>query len=148
MDNLYWWSRYGDFSPGEGILPHMGEVIAEYRRRRGYDTQGTFAIAAGVSLRTVQEWETTIMTHDHERRKFLAKMLKIPPALLGLDWRLVFYQDSKGAHPDPFAPIVEHVEEDAFYAYEDILIMGWESLRKGSTPDIAERLDRRLRKLR
>jgi transcriptional regulator with XRE-family HTH domain len=147
MDNLYWWSRYGDFSPGEGILPHMGEVIAEYRRRRGYDTQATFAIAAGVSLRTVQEWETTIMTHDHERRKFLAKMLKISPALLGLDWRLVVFENNKGEHNDPIPRMVEHIEEDAYYAYEDILVMGHEYIHNGGPLDIAYRVGRRLRKL-
>ena len=36
-----------------------------------------------------------MMTNDQERRIFLAKLLKIPPALLGLDWRLVYYQDNK-----------------------------------------------------
>jgi hypothetical protein len=27
MSDLYWWSRYGNFSPGIGTLPHMGEVL-------------------------------------------------------------------------------------------------------------------------
>lgn len=147
MDNLYWWSRYGDFSPGERILPHMGEVIAEYRKRRGYETQGAFAIAAGVSLRTVQEWETTMMTHDHERRRFLAKMLNIPPALLGLDWRLLVFENNKGEHNDPTPQMVERIEEDAYYAYEDILVMGHEYIHNGGPLAIAYRVGRRLRKL-
>ncbi len=125
----------------------MGEVLAEYRRRRGYDTQGAFAIAAGVSLRTVQEWETAIMTHDHERRKFLAKMLKIPPALLGLDWRLVVFEDNKGKYNDPISRMVEIIEEDAYYMYEDILVMGHEYIHNGGPLDIAYRVERRLRKL-
>jgi len=147
MGNLYWWSRYGDFSPGERILPHMGEVIAEYRKRRGYETQKAFAIAAGVSLRTVQEWETMIMTHYHERRRFLAKMLQIPPALLGLDWRLIVFENNKGEHNDPISNMVERIEEDAYYAYEDILVMGHEYIHNGGPLAIAYRVGRRLRKL-
>jgi transcriptional regulator with XRE-family HTH domain len=147
VGNLYWWSRYGDFSPGEGILPHMGEVLAAYRRRRGYDTQGKFAIAAGVTLRTVQEWETTTMTHDHDRRIFLAKILKIPPALLGLDWRLVVFQNNEGKYNDPISRMVELIEEDAYYAYEDILVMGHEYIHNGGSADIVYRVDRRLWKL-
>ncbi len=71
---------YESFSPGLHNLPHMGEVIAHYRKKR-YRTQESFAIAAGVIVRTVQEWETNIMTADMGRRIFLAKMLKIPPCL-------------------------------------------------------------------
>ncbi|HJT58476.1 MAG TPA: helix-turn-helix transcriptional regulator, partial [Ktedonobacteraceae bacterium] len=78
MSNVFWWSRYGDFSSGLHNLPHMGEVIAHYRRKR-YRTQEDFRIAAGVTLRTVQEWESNNMTADMGRRIFLAKMLKIPP---------------------------------------------------------------------
>jgi hypothetical protein len=84
------------------FMPHhikpTGEVIAYYRRKRKYDTQVKFAIAAGVTLRTVQEWEVSIMIHDHNRRIFLGKMLRILPALLGLDWRLVSYEDNTGEH--------------------------------------------------
>lgn len=147
MSNLYWWSRYGAFSPGEGILPHMGEVIAEYRRRRGYDTQGKFAIAAGVSLRTVQEWETAIMIHDQGRREFLAKILRIPPALLGLDWRLIVFDTNRGEYDDPIPHMVEFIEEDAYYAYEDILVMGHEYIHNGGPLHVAHRVERRLRKL-
>jgi transcriptional regulator with XRE-family HTH domain len=147
MSTLYWWSRFGDFSPGEGVLPHMGEVISHYRRKRGYRTQTDFAIAAGVVLRTVQEWEASMMTHDHERRILLAKMLRIPPLLLGLDWRLVFYEDNTGKYTDPSEHLAEIVGEDTYYHYEDTLIMGWECLRNGKGSHIADRFQRRLRKL-
>jgi transcriptional regulator with XRE-family HTH domain len=148
MSTLYWWSRFGDFSPGEGVLPHMGEVISHYRRKRGYRTQADFAIAAGVALRTIQEWETSMMmTHDHERRILLAKMLRIPPALLGLDWRLIFYEDNTGKYTDPSEHLAEIVGEDSYYHYEDTLIMGWECLHKGGLPHAGDRFQRRLRKL-
>lgn len=146
MAALYWWLRFGNFSPGEGLLPHVGEVITYYRKKR-YKTQADFAVAAGVFLRSVQEWETAIMTHDHERRIFLAKMLKIPPALLGLDWRLVLFENNTGDYKDPLPHLGELAEEDAYYAYEDILVMGHEYIHNGGSLDIASRIDRRLKKL-
>ena len=146
MSNAYWWSRYGSFSPGLHNLPHMGEVIAYYRKKR-YRTQDNFAIAAGVIVRTVQEWETNIMTADMGRRIFLAKMLKIPPALLGLDWRQVVYENNQGEYTDPLSHMVEIIEEDAYYAYEDILLMGHEYIHNGGSPYIAYRVERRLQKL-
>lgn len=88
-----------------------------------------------------------MFTHDHERRVFLTKMLKIPPALLGLDWRLIVYSDNRGEYDDPLSHIAEFIEEDAFYAYEDILVMGHEYIHNGGPLDMAYRVDRRLRKL-
>src|SRR6516164_1108726 len=126
-------------------LPHMGKVITYYRQKR-YTTQDMFAIACGVTLRTVQEWETAIMINDTGRRIFLAKMLKIPVALLGLDWHQVS-DDPHGENQEPASSLQEKIEEDAFYAYEDILIMGNEYIFNGGSLDIVYRVDRRLRKL-
>jgi hypothetical protein len=88
-----------------------------------------------------------VFTHDHGRRIFLAKMLRIPPALLGLDWRLVVFDNNKGEYKDLFSHMVDLIEEDAYYAYEDILVMGHEYIHNGGPIDIAYRVDRRLRKL-
>ena len=142
----YWWCRYGHFAPGEGVLPHMGEVISHYRKKR-YRTQAEFAIAVGCSLRSIQEWETAMMTRDLQRRIFLARMLRIPPALLGLDWRLVTFETNKGKYQDPFSHFAEIVEEDTYYHYEDTLIMAWGWFYRGRVSDIADRFERRLRKL-
>ena len=81
-----------------------------------------------------------------ERRVFLAKLLKIPPALFGLDWRLVTYTDNMGEYTNPHEHMSDIIEEDTFYHYEDTLVMGWENKMKGSL-HIADRVDRRLRKL-
>jgi hypothetical protein len=139
----YWWSRYGDFPPSRHNLPHMGKVIAYYRQKR-YATQDAFAIACGVALRTVQEWEVTNMTNDTGRRIFLAKMLKIPVALLGLDWHQVS-DDPHGEHPS--SSMTDLLEGDAFYVYEDILLLGNEYVYNGGSLSIPHRVDRRLRKL-
>jgi hypothetical protein len=146
MTKLYWWSRSGNFSPGIGALPHMGEVITYYRKMR-YDTQHTFSLAANCSLRAVQEWESAIMTRDEDRRIFLAKFLDIPPALLGLDWHRVAYLDGTGNLTGFFPDLIERIEEDAYYQFEDILVMGWECVHNGKSLEITPRIDRRLRKL-
>jgi transcriptional regulator with XRE-family HTH domain len=124
----------------------MGEVISQYRKQR-YPTQVELATASGYNLRTVQEWETTMMINDHERRILLAKLLKIPPALLGLDWRLVTYQDATGQVTEPLSQMVELIEEDGYYQYEDLLVMGWECFYAGRLVESAPRIERRLRKL-
>jgi hypothetical protein len=54
-DKTYWWSRYGNFNPGIGIYPHMGQVIAHYRVKRGFRTQQELAIALEYSKRTIEE---------------------------------------------------------------------------------------------
>jgi transcriptional regulator with XRE-family HTH domain len=96
-DKAYWWTRYGDFDPGAGIYPHMGQVIARYRLKRGLRTQQDLAIALGCSKRTVEELEGTVnvSTPDSvERRQVLARLLMIPPALLALDWRFMVYENN------------------------------------------------------
>lgn len=137
----YWWFRYGHFSPGMYNLPHMGEVIAHYRRKQ-YDTQAKFAIASGSTERAVHEWESCMYTADIERRIFLARMLKIPPALLALDWHNVF--DGEHSSPDHMADLIV---EDSFYHYEDTLVMAWEITWNGRRAEIDDRMQRRFNKL-
>ena len=141
----YWWLRFKNYSPGVYNLPHVGEVISDYRKKR-YRTQDEFAIAAGVDKRTVQEWETVIMIVDIGRRILIARLLAIPPSLLGLTWHQV-YNHEQGDDVHPLEAMIEMVEEDAFYTYEDILLLGWECVYKGGAPQIAYRVNRRLRKL-
>jgi hypothetical protein len=145
---MYWWSRYGAYRPGAWGLPHMGDVIKDYSVRRGFYTQDAFADAAGVSRRMVDYWENTMYLTEMERRIFLAKLLRIPPALLGLTVYSVM--DDTHVIEDYTASLkrmTELAEEDSYYAYEDILVLGWERLWKGGIPQVAERVNRRLRKL-
>ncbi len=146
-----WWSRYGDFSPGAGVYPHMGEVIAYYRLKRGLRTQQDLAIALGCSKRTVEELEGTmnLNTPDSiERRMVIAKLLRIPPALLALDWRFMVYQSSRVGQEDIFTDTIRLLEEDTFALYEDILIMGRSCLDNGGPLQVANRVDERLKKLK
>ena len=85
---------------------------------------------------------------DIERRIFLAKLLRIPPELLGLTVYSVM--DDKYAiagYTEQLKRMTKLAEEDSYYAYEDILVLGWDCLRKGSISLVAERITRRLKKL-
>jgi transcriptional regulator with XRE-family HTH domain len=146
MGTSYWWSGYGRFTPGEGVLPHMGEVIVEYRLRRGWNTQAELAAAAGVSQRAVTDWESKAMIRDPDRRIFLARLLKIPPALLGIDWRPVFYEDNTGAHSRPL-PQDQVWLEDSYHHYEDTLALTWDVTYSGGFAQVAERFERRFSRL-
>ncbi|MGH2494291.1 MAG: helix-turn-helix domain-containing protein [Ktedonobacteraceae bacterium] len=146
----YWWSRYGDFSPGMGIYPHVGEVITCYRLKRGFRTQQDLAIALGVSKRTVEELEGTVNlnTPDSiERRQIIAQLLRIPPALLALDWRFMVYGQNTEEQKDTFADIVQLLEDDTFTLYQNILRMGRGYLYNGGPGYIADIVDESLDKL-
>ncbi len=146
----YWWSRYGDFSPGMGIYPHIGEVITCYRLKRGFRTQQDLAIALGVSKRTVEELEGTVNlnTPDSiERRQIIARLLRIPPALLALDWRFMVYEHNTEEQKDTFADIAQLLEDDTFTLYQNILRMGRGYLYNGGPGYIADIVDESLVKL-
>jgi hypothetical protein len=145
---MHWWERFGSYRPGAWGLPHMGDVIRDYRMRRGFYSQDVWASAAGVSRRMVDYWENTMYLTEMERRIFLAKLLRIPPALLGLTVYSVM--DDMYAienYTESLKRMTELAEEDSYYAYEDILVLGWECLRKGGIPQVVERINRRLKKL-
>lgn len=146
----YWWSRYGDFSPGTGIYPHVGEVITSYRFKRGFRTQQDLAVALGVSKRTVEELEGTVNlnTPDSiERRQTIARLLRIPPALLALDWRFMVYEHIPEERRDTFADIVQLLEDETFTLYQNILRMGRGYLYNGGPGYIADIVDESLDKL-
>lgn len=46
-----------NYSVGKYDLPHMGEVITDYRIKAGWETQESFAIVCGVDKQTVAYWE-------------------------------------------------------------------------------------------
>ena len=147
---LYWWSRYGDFDAGSGIYPHMGQVIASYRLKRGFRTQQDFAIALNYSKRTVEELEGTVNLNSPDsidRRQVIAKLLRIPPALLALDWRFMVYDQNNSGEGNTFADITQLLEDDTFTLYQNILRMGRGYLYNGGPSYIADIVDETVNKL-
>jgi len=132
-------ARYDDYSPGLYGLPHMGEVIADHRLKAGWTSQEAFAIVCGVDKQTVTYWENQVYLADMDRRILLCKLLKIPPALLGLTWRSVASTDMK-TEPlfEASKSVAELLEENAYALYEDILTFAHTSKDKYS-PEAAYR---------
>lgn len=87
------------------------------------------------------------MLYDQSRRVFLAKLLKIPPALLGLDWRLVAYEDSTGSHNSPPEFTEEILLEDSYHHYVDTLAISWNATYSGNQAEAAKHFERRFLKL-
>lgn len=119
------------YSPGEFGLPHMGEVITDYRMRRGWMREA-FAVICGVNEQTVAYWENQGYLADMDRRIFLCKVLKIPAAYLGLTWRSVVDKDQVNGFTTAFEQVTEILEKSAYALYEDILTFAHTSVDKYS----------------
>src|SRR5215469_15244036 len=114
-------ANHEDYSAGLYGLPHMGEVIADYRLKSGWTSQETFAIVCGVDKQTVAYWENQRYLADMDRRIFLCKLLKIPPGLLGLTWRSLLSDDQVPQHINDSEFMSELLGANSFGLYEDIL---------------------------
>ncbi len=83
---IYWWSAYGNFAPGVDNLPAVSDVIRYYRKLRGISDE-ELAASLGWTVRYVKMLESRRNIKMPEllpRRILLAKVLQIPPMLLGL----------------------------------------------------------------
>ncbi len=123
---------YENYSPGLYGLPHMGEVITDFRIRAGWTSQEAFATVCGVDKQTVVYWENQKYLADMDRRIFLCKVLQIPPAYLGLTLRSIIDEDKLDAVTHAFKQVAELLEENAYALYEDILIFAHTSTDKYS----------------
>ncbi len=122
-----------DYSSGLYGLPHMGEVIANHRVKAGWTSQEAFAIVCGVDKQTVAYWENQRYLADMDRRILLSKILKIPPALLGLTLYSMGNDDNTNMEPNsPNNGIRELLEVNAYALYEDILTFAHTSKDKYS----------------
>ena len=122
--------QYTRYSPGKYGLPHMGEVIADYRVRAGWKTREAFAIVCGVDVQTVTYWEQQQYLEDMDRRIFLCKVLTIPPALLGLTWRSVIDEQEEEAYFASREHVAERLKSSMFGLYEDYLHLAYASNSK------------------
>ncbi len=86
MSKRYWWESYGPFDPdpNDEDFPNAGQVVRHYRLLKKW-TPAQLGVAMEKTARWVQAME-----HDNtvpeaiSRRRALAKILDIPPVLLGL----------------------------------------------------------------
>jgi transcriptional regulator with XRE-family HTH domain len=145
MGNLNWWSSYGDFDPGDAFYPHAGQVVAYYRKKRGF-TQRGLAIALGKDERTIQLIEASMNIDSFERRQLLAKLLRIPPVLLALDARFFNYSGSQVIGANTQEPNQLEIEGDTYVLYRQILHLIWK--QPGYDPFLAQQIDMHVSKLK
>ncbi len=129
-EKRYWVDRdgniYGPFSAQDDDFPCAGEVIQFYRKQLGMSVND-FTQALKVSPRRVQVMEKDNKAPDSmERRRFIAKTLKVPPILLGLASVDVFLRpadalEAKGAAVTASTRLV--VDQKAITQYQSQL--GW-----------------------
>ena len=128
----YWWYAYAPFEQGEYNRPHMGQVIRYYRELRSW-TIKDLAKALRVTEHYVYEIESSSnMPESIGRRTAIAKLLKIPPALLGLSIIAPEDQHTSETNNDDITGIVKVIDAQRMMAYEDILAMSWELYYMGN----------------
>src|SRR5713101_1086793 len=139
----YWWYAYGYFAPGKGTFPHLGQVIRYYRKVSGLGKEA-FATVLGCTKRYVEMLESdrnVMMPELLSRRILLAKVLQIPPILLGLS-SLVLSNEVDGTdllHEFLEADTTADSRRMAFY--EGTLALSWEFYYTSSIERAAKNID-------
>lgn len=143
----YWWYAYGSFDPGEHNLPHMGQVIRHYRGLRKW-TIKDFARALQVTDHYVYEIESSSnLPESISRRTVIAKLLKIPPALLGLSIITPINQSIDDEIENDITGLIKHIDTQRMMVYEDILAMSWELYYVGNLQRVTSNVDQWLQVL-
>jgi hypothetical protein len=73
-----------------------------------------------------------------ERRQVTARLLRIPPALLALDWRFMVYENNGVNDTKTFSDITQLLQDDTFMLYQNILRLGRGYLYNGGPSYIAD----------
>lgn len=124
----YWWHVYGSFAPGEGNFPHVGQVIRYYRKMSGIE-KSALASILGYTKRYIEMLESDqniTMPQLFPRRVLLAKILQIPPILLGLS-PLTLNDGATNAALLSKLPDEETIIDTQRMAfYEGLLTLSWE----------------------
>lgn len=123
----YWWCVYGHFMPGEDCLPHIGQVIRYYRKMCGMGKEELAAILH-CTVRYVEMLESkqnSTMPELISRRILLAKVLHIPPILLGLS-SLTLENENNTGLLNAFLEADTPVEVRRMAFYEGMLALSWE----------------------
>jgi transcriptional regulator with XRE-family HTH domain len=138
-----WWYVYGYFSIGENNLPHLGEVIRYYRKLLGIDKR-ELANILGCTKRYIEMLESdqnTTMPELISRRILLAKVLQIPPALLGLS-SVVMDDETETTPSTPLLLGEETMMKPQNIAfYETMLTLSWEFYYTSSIERAATNID-------
>ncbi|MBA2287886.1 MAG: hypothetical protein H0W02_20625 [Ktedonobacteraceae bacterium] len=145
----YWWYVYGQFGPGEHNLPCLGEVVAYYLAFSGLSKE---ELARDLNwteryIEMIKSSRNKDMPKLLPRRILLAKVLHIPPILLGLS-SITLAEWSDGTPSAGTAPGVETIAStETMQFYEKMLAVGWELYYTSSVQKAAESVDMSFRML-
>jgi tetratricopeptide (TPR) repeat protein len=145
-EHQYWWYVYGRFAPGEDNLPRMGDVIAYYLALSDLSKE-EFARRLEVTERYVDMLKSSDNISRPTllpRRILLAKLLHIPPVLLGLS-SITLYEFGDGSVSEPTSDTIASTQTMA--SYERLLALSWELYYTSSVQKAAESVDEAVQKL-
>ncbi|HZS75019.1 MAG TPA: helix-turn-helix transcriptional regulator [Ktedonobacteraceae bacterium] len=140
----YWWYVYGYFQPGDGGLPHIGQVIRYYRQLAELNKEDV-AHLLGCTKRYVEMLESKNNLTRPElisRRVLLAKVLHIPPILLGLS--SLSFLDGQNTTFSSIQELMaaETITDARMLAfYEGMLSLSWEFYYTSSIQRAAKTID-------
>lgn len=140
-DNHYWWYAYGYFEAGKDNLPHFGQVFAHYRKLSGW-SKAQAASALKCTERYIEMLESdknVNMPKSTPRRAALAKMLKIPPVLLGV---ALVGQEEDRVHASVNSTGAQAAfDSQTMIFYEDMLASCWELYYTSSVHSATKNID-------
>jgi len=91
MQPEYWWNIYGPFEPGAENAPCMGQVISHYAKLNGMKAKEIARRLTELGWKVGERRMEQILSNNNNdepeqvsRRRMLARLLAIPPILLGL----------------------------------------------------------------
>ncbi len=140
-NNQYWWYAYGNFEPGKDNLPHFGQVFAHYRKLSGW-SKAQAASALKCTERYIEMLESdqnTNMPKSNPRRAALAKILKIPPILLGV--AIVGQEEDIVRVHTNSAGVQTAFDSQTMTFYEDMLASCWELYYTSSVHSATKNID-------
>lgn len=132
----YWWSSYGPFPPADGQAnrPHVGRVIAHYRKMRGWSA-ARLGAALGIQWRQVYNLERSPeLPKSFTRRNMLLRALNVPPVLLGAVAADDLLPSSASKQKSPLPPSTAE-------AYESILQLSWSAYYSSGTQGASQTVD-------
>jgi hypothetical protein len=145
----YWWYVYGHFAPGEDNLPCLGEVINYYFVLSGL-SKDEFAVAlhcTGRYIEMIKSPKNKNMPNLLSRRILLAKVLHIPPVLLGLSSVTLFEWGTGDAALVKDIGLDTVASTGTMTSYERLLALCWELYYTSSVGKARDNIDEAFQKL-
>lgn len=122
---MYWKDNYGNiygpFSQQEDGFPDAGEVVRYYRKSKGLNQIALGALLDISRLQVINMENHNQVPQNLSRRRVIADLLKIPPALLGVGVIGAYLEPLEGhvsSHSSPLSYSIQEAKEYLDAAWE------------------------------